>query len=224
MNPSLLTFVMIDEHLRSLFFLKTSSTLRTSGPPVADQGADTGSTSSDDLLVLDASNHIQCLLVHYLAAGRLLQDGGAAVPALGSGQLSALARKILLQTLLTLLGSTVVAGAQALIFLCLKGKLGAGLGAGSAIWRSTTRMKKTPLTPKHTASMAVRSSTVARGKTLAPLVWLRQTVASSTGSQHRKRGNSFLLAGGQQRTVAFSSIQVLLVAPVVAEIVLVAMI
>ena len=219
MNPSLLTFVMVDEHLCSLFFLKTSSTLRTSGPPVADQGADAGSTSSNDLLVLDASNHIQCLLVHYLAAGRLLQDGGAAVPALGGRQLPALARKILLQTLLTLLGSTVVAGPQTLIFLCLEGKLCAGLGAGSAIWRSTTRMKKTPLTPKHTASMAVRSSTVARGKTLAPLVWLRQTVASSTGSQHRERSNFFLLATCQHRTIVFSSVEILLVSPIITEVV-----
>ena len=179
---------------------------------------------SCDLLPLHTLDNFYSIWINNFTELVFFEDGGAAVPALGSGQLPALARKILLQTLLTLLGSTVVAGPQALIFLCLEGKLGAGLGAGSAIWRSTTRMKKTPLTPKHTASMAVRSSTVARGKTLAPLVWLRQTVASSTGSQHGERGNRFLLAGGQQRTVAFSSIQVLLVAPVVAEIVLVAMI
>ena len=141
------------------------------------------------------------------------------MPARGCGQLPALGRQVLLQTLLAHLGPAVVAGALALPLLGLEGELCAGLGAGGPVRRGGTGVKKTPPSTGHTAAVAVGPGPTAGWKTLAPLVWLRQTVASSTGSQHRERSNFFLLATRQHRTIVFSSVEVLLVGPVVAEVV-----
>ena len=71
-DPSLLTLVMVDEEFCRLFFLQAGATLRTPGPPVADQGAHAGATASNHLLRLDTLDHVQRILVNYFTSCRLL--------------------------------------------------------------------------------------------------------------------------------------------------------
>ena len=63
---------MVDEEFCRLFFLQAGATLRTSGPPVADQGAHAGATASNHLLCLDTLDHVQRVLVNYFTPCRLL--------------------------------------------------------------------------------------------------------------------------------------------------------
>ena len=152
--------------------------MKTTRKPITKEGTDTGSTLGYYLLFFHTLDHLQWIIIDNLAPGRLLEDGGAAVPAAGPGQLPALLGKVLLDAALALLVAGVVAGPLAHLLLRLEGELGAGLCAGGPIRCLATGMEEACASSIHTPAVAVGGTLLARRRTLPPLVGLRQAVAA----------------------------------------------
>ena len=130
------------------------------------------------MLFFHTLDDLERIIVDDLAPGRLLEDGGAAVPAAGPGQLPALLGQVLLDAALALLVAGVVAGPLAHLLLRLEGELGAGLCAGGPIRCLATGMEEACASSIHTPAVAVGGTLLTRRRTLPPLVRLRQAVAA----------------------------------------------